>query len=118
MEGLICYIPPEAVDDLLSFIAKNSAKGSTIIFDYGPKSIVDGTCESGAGKNIRMFLAKVGEPLQFGIDTGQIEEFLTSRGFSRVQNSTSEDYRRLYFYGPNKDRATSSLMSFVHAHVR
>lgn len=106
------------MDDLLSFIAKNSGKGSAIIFDFGPKSIVDGTCESEAGKNLRMFLAKVGEPLQFGIDEGRIEEFLTSRGFSDVRNSTSEDYRWLYFHGPNKDRTTSSLMSFVHALVR
>ena len=38
MEGLVMYIPPEAIDETLSFIVKNSGKGSTILFDYYPES--------------------------------------------------------------------------------
>lgn len=35
LEGLIYYLSPETVDDLLSFIVQNSPKSSSIVFDYG-----------------------------------------------------------------------------------
>ena len=67
LEGLVMYIPPEAVDETLSFIAKNSGKGSVILFDYYLESVVDGTCELEVGKNILNYTKQQGEPLQFGI---------------------------------------------------
>ncbi len=115
IEGLVMYIPPKAVDEILSFIVNNSAKGSKVLFDYFLQSVVDGTSET--GKNMRDFAAEQGEPFLFGIEEGAAEAFLTERGFSRVQNVTSDDYKRVYFHGVNKDRAVCSLLSFVHAAV-
>ncbi len=115
MEGLVMYIPPKAVDEILSFIVNNSARGSEVLFDYFLQSVVDGTCE--AGKNMRDFAAEQGEPFLFGIEEGASEAFLMKRGFSRVQNVTSDDYKKAYFHGVNKDRAVCSLLSFVHAAV-
>jgi len=115
LEGLIMYIPPEAVDETLSFIAKNSGKGSAILFDYYPESVVDGTCELEAGKNIRNYTKQQGEPLQFGIREGMVEAFLVERGFSGVQNVTAEEYRKMYFHGINKDREVCDLLFFAHA---
>jgi methyltransferase (TIGR00027 family) len=43
VEGLVMYIPPKAVDEMLSFIVNNSAKGSEVLFDYFLQSVVDGT---------------------------------------------------------------------------
>lgn len=115
LEGLIMYIPPEAVDETLSFIAKNSGKGSAILSDYYPESVVDGTCEPEAGKNIRNYTKQQGEPLQFGIREGMVEAFLVERGFSGVQNVTAEEYRKMYFHGINKDREVCDLLFFAHA---
>lgn len=117
MEGVIFYIPPKKVDEILSFIAENSGRGSGVLFDYFPQSVVDGSCELQTGKNIHNHLLQIGEPLQFGIEDGGVEAFLSQRGFSHVKNVTSEDYKRAYFHGANKDRAVCSLMSFVHATV-
>jgi O-methyltransferase involved in polyketide biosynthesis len=55
--------------------------------------------------------------LQFGLEAEAIEEFLTKRGFSKVCNVTSEDYKKAYFHEVNEGRAVCSLMSFVHAVV-
>ncbi len=115
MEGLVMYIPPKAVDETLSFIVNNSAKGSAVLFDYFLQSVVDGTCE--IGKNMRNFAAQQGEPFLFGIKEGMAEVFLMERGFSQVQNVTSDDYKRAYFHGVNKDRAVCSLLLFAHAVV-
>lgn len=113
MEGLVMYIPPEAVDETLTFIAKNSGRGSAVLFDYFSDSVIEGTCE--AGKNIRDYAKKAGEPIQFGIKEGMAESLLTGHGFSGVENVTSEDYKRAYFHGVNKDRKVSNLLSIVHA---
>lgn len=118
LEGLIMYIPPEAVNETLSFIAKNSGKGSSIIFDYYLESVVDGTCELEIGKNIHNYLAEVGEPLQFGIKEERVENFLEARGFSEIRNVTAEEYKKLYSHGVNKDRNVCSLLLFAHAKVK
>jgi methyltransferase (TIGR00027 family) len=115
IEGLVMYIPPRAVDEMLSFIVNNSSKGSTVLFDYFLQPVVDGTCE--IGKNMRDFAAKQGEPFLFGIEDGAAEAFLMERGFSQVKNVTSDDYKKAYFYGVNKDRTVCSLLLFVHAVV-
>ncbi|HSD58214.1 MAG TPA: class I SAM-dependent methyltransferase [Methanotrichaceae archaeon] len=117
MEGLLMYLQPSAVNGILSFIAENSGKESSIIFDYYPQSVVDGSSELEVGRITHDYLAQIGEPLQFGIKEGMVEEFLKKRGFSQVCNVTSEDYRRAYFHGANKDRPVCSLMSFAHAVV-
>ena len=115
MEGLVMYIPPKVVEEMLSFIVNDSAKGSEVLFDYFIQSVVDGT--SGTEKNMRDFAAQQGEPFLFGIEDGAAEVFLKERGFSRVQNVTSDDYKNAYFCGANKDRAVCNLLSFVHAVV-
>lgn len=117
MEGLLMYLKPEAVDGILSFIVENSAKGSGIIFDYYLQSVVDGSSEQELGRFTHDYLAKIGEPLRFGINEGMAEEFLIERGFSQVCNVTSEDYKKAYFHGANKDREVCNLLSFVHAVV-
>lgn len=115
MEGLVMYIPPKVVEEMLSFIVNDSAKGSEVLFDYFIQSVVDGTYET--GKNMRDFAAQQGEPFLFGIEDGAAEVFLKERGFSRVQNVTSDDYKRAYFHGVNRDRSVCRLLSFVHAVV-
>ncbi|OPX58323.1 MAG: Leucine carboxyl methyltransferase [Methanobacterium sp. PtaB.Bin024] len=117
MEGLVYYLPPENVETLLSSIVQNSGSGSKIIFDYFPQSMVDGTCELEVGNLIYERVKQSGEPLKFGIKDGTVEEFLKERGFSHIQNVTSEDYKKAYFYGKNENREVCSLYSFVHAMV-
>lgn len=117
MEGLLMYLPPGIVDETLSFIALNSGRNNSIVFDYIPQSVVDGTCETEAGRNWRKGVMDVGEPFQFGIKDGEIETFLTQRGFSKIRNVTSEDYKKAYFFGKNEGRVVNSLLSFAYAEV-
>lgn len=114
MEGLIMYIPPDAVDQTLSFVAHNSGKGSVIIFDYYPQSVLDGRAGE-AGENIRNYVIRAGEPLQFGIEPDEIEPYLAVRGFSQVRNVTAAEYKPMYFHGVNEYRQVSVLLYFVHA---
>ena len=115
MEGLLYYLPSKAVDEILSFIVKNSGRGSSILFDYYPQSVVDGNSPLEAGRNVWNHVSQLGEPFLFGIEEGTVEAFLVKRGFSQVRNVTSEDYKKAYFYGINENRAVFSLLSFAHA---
>lgn len=117
LEGLVMYIPPESVAEIFLFITENSAKGSRIIFDYYPQSVVDGTSKLEVGQNIRNHLIKIGEPLQFGIKEEEMENFLKEFGFSSIENVTSEDYKKAYFQGKNKKRDVCELLYFAHAVV-
>lgn len=118
MEGLLMYLQPETVDEILFFLVHNSGKGSVIIFDYGTlRSTSSGDSTSEASKNIRNYTKQRKEHIKFGIKDGMIEMFLSERGFSKVQNMTSEDCKKAYFHGKNKDRIVSSLLSFVYAVV-
>ena len=119
MEGLTLYISPETVDKILSFIVKNSGKGSFVIFDYG--SISSNFSENPDRKiaeNLLKFMEKSGEAMKFGLDEGTAEIFLSERGFSKICDMPIEDYKKMNFQGKNKDRDVYSLMSFVHAVVQ
>lgn len=115
MEGLLYYLPPAAVERMLSSIVRNSTKGSTILFDYLCKSVIDGSTPLEAGRNLQRGMMQLGEPFLFGIDDGMIEEFLAKREFSQIVNVTSIDYKRTYFQEKNKDRTVSELLYFAHA---
>jgi len=115
MEGILMYISPENVNKILSFIVNNSGNGSSILFDYIPSSIIDGTCELEAGQNWQKGVTEAGEPFKFGIGEGLIESFLTKRGFKMIKNMTSEDYKKTYFHGKNENREVNKLSLFAYA---
>ncbi len=117
LEGVSYYITAGAMDDTLSFVADNSSRGSSIIFDYFPPSVVNGSSELKEAGELRKFLAKVDEEFQFGIEPDEIEEYLTQRGFHHVKNVDADYCKRLYFRGLNAGRNVSAMFWFVHATV-
>ncbi|MEJ2560533.1 MAG: hypothetical protein P8186_30785 [Anaerolineae bacterium] len=56
-----------------------------------------------------------GEGLTFGLEEGQMEEFLIQRGYGQITNVTGEDLRRAYFTGPNQNRRVAPIYAIVHA---
>ena len=127
MEGLIYYLPPKAVDEMLCFIAKNSGVGSAIIFDYVYESSIDRTngicgvqctaCDQIALMDAKKGMAQQGEPYKFGVKDGMLETFIVQSGFSQVCNVTTEDNKKIYFQGINKKRPVCYLSHFAHAIV-
>ena len=114
MEGLIYYLPPEAVDDLLSFIVHSSSKENAVVFDYG-RVKPDTTIHK--GKSGYDFAKQREEPVKSSINE-PIEKFLSERGFYKIDNMDSKDYKKAYFYGKNGDRECNDMASFVHAVVK
>jgi methyltransferase (TIGR00027 family) len=117
LEGLVMYIPPASVDETLGFFIRTFPKGSLILFDNYPQSLVNGTDRGEVAANIREFTRSAGEPLQFGMPDGETARFLADRGYTDIHEVTSSEYRHLYFHGKNADRSLSDYLTFVSAEV-
>ena len=116
-EGVTYYIPASVVDHTLKFISTQSGPGSSVIFDYFPPSVADGTCLAPEAAGLREGVKQFGEEIIFGIEPDSIHTFLDSRGFSTVKGFTSLDYYQAYFTGSNRNRTVSDIFAFVWAKV-
>jgi methyltransferase (TIGR00027 family) len=115
-QGVTMYLSAQGIDNTLAFIANQSGPGSAVIFDY----FYNETLRDTSRPEVRLMqrTARVtGEGYLFGIDQGQIEPFLTQRGFRDVRNATGEDLKRLYFTGPNAGRVVPTGCDIVWARV-
>jgi methyltransferase (TIGR00027 family) len=117
LEGLVMYVPRPAVRDLLAGIAGHAAAGSTVLFDFVPQSMADGSSDAEGGRNIRDWTIKIGEPILSGFTDGEIVPFLAGLGFSNVQVISSRAFAKMYYTGKNADRKVSGLMSLAYATV-
>jgi len=115
LEGLLMYLPREAVERLLDGIARHAPEGSSLLFDCVPQSLADGTLEQEGARNILAYTVERGEPILSGFAEGEVEPFLARLGFSGVTVVTSSEYGRMYYHGKNAGRPISSLLTFVRA---
>ena len=116
-EGVTYYITADAVDDTLAFMACNSGRGSSIIFDYLPPSVAEENSESKEAKAVRRSVERSGEPLISGLEKETIEEFLSKRGFCQVENVNSSSFKGAYFKEIDQGRKISGMFGIVHATV-
>jgi methyltransferase (TIGR00027 family) len=94
-EGVSYYLPLEAVDDVLKFVA-DCAPGSSIVFDYALQSFVDGDTRTYGGEQIARWLKKIGEPFLFGLYPGDAQRFLAKRGLRVISHVGPSDLERMY----------------------
>jgi methyltransferase (TIGR00027 family) len=116
-EGVTHYLTADAVDQTLAFVARQSAPGSSIVFDYLYASAL--TAEKKRDEIKRMERARrfTGEGLTFGIEEGRIGEFLRARGFERIVSVTADDLHAKYFTGVNRIRTIAPIYAIAHAAV-
>jgi methyltransferase (TIGR00027 family) len=113
-EGVTMYLAAPAVDDTLAFIARHSARGSSVVFDYVHRSVIEGRVRRGEAAGMRRYRRFTGEDLVFGIPEGAVTEFLAQRGFCDVRDTTSHDLERLYFgAGPHKGRRVAPVYAIA-----
>lgn len=116
-EGVTYYISASAVDRTLEFINRHAPLRSSVVFDYFPPTVADGTTHLKEAKALSEGLKSIGEEILFGIEPDHIIAFMKERGFTVAQNLTSTDYKKAYFKGPNQNRLVSDMFIFVQAMV-
>jgi methyltransferase (TIGR00027 family) len=93
LEGLVMYLDEPSVRKLLACILENSGQGSSVMFDYVYAAALDGRLTSRVINHMNSLQFIFNEPILFGIEQGEAENFIREIGFDRA-----EDYppQRLY----------------------
>jgi len=94
-EGVTNYLTEGAVRQTFSFVAK-AATGSRIAFTYVHRDIVTNPERFAGGLELQRRLAKMEEPFTFGLDPGELAEFLKPYGLTLIEDIGSVDYRIRY----------------------
>lgn len=116
-EGVCKYLTPNAVYELLSEVSGNCCKGSSIVFDYLFKTMIEGRMGSSLGDKILKFQAKKGEPYIFGLPKQNPEKIIMSKGFSLVHNITASKIKTMYFSGMTRAEKFHPFWGIIHAIV-
>jgi methyltransferase (TIGR00027 family) len=116
-EGVIYYLSAAAVDTTLAWVRTNAAPGSAIIFDYVYSSALTAERQRGEIKRMQRYSPITGEGLVFGIEKGQVQDFLAQRGFTNVVDADAGQLQRLFCTGPNQGRKVADVYAIVHAEV-
>jgi methyltransferase (TIGR00027 family) len=95
-EGVIYYLPQEAVEATLAFVRDQSGPGSLVGFDYFYNSAIEGTSDLYGAKQATASARKVGEPFLFGIAENGIREFAAQNGFKVWCHYTPEEMEQAY----------------------
>jgi methyltransferase (TIGR00027 family) len=117
LEGLVMYLPQQAVEHLLAGIAGHTGAGSAVLFDFMPRSLADGTSDAEGGQIICEWTAKAGEPILSGFSDDEIVPLLEGLGFSGIRIIPSCAFAEMYYTGKRADRKVSGLMSIAHARI-
>ena len=111
MEGLSMYLNDKTMDNILSFVTECSGAGSSIIFDYFYRSVID-------GNEIWRSAVYYKEKLTYGIEKGKIEGYMEARGFRQIHEVDNKELERMYCTGKNRGRAVFPGISIVSANTR
>jgi methyltransferase (TIGR00027 family) len=101
LEGLLMYLQPESVDETFQTIQDYAGKGSWVVFDYIYASILRNEGIYYGETGIAQTVSDAGEQWQFGIEKGQVEQFLARYAMRLVDHKDSKDLEQAYFSDSN-----------------
>lgn len=81
-EGVTNYLDAPAVDATFRFLASVLGPGSPVLFTYVDRGMLDGSAVFAGAETTMRAVRKVGEPLTFGLDPGEVPGYLAGRGFA------------------------------------
>ncbi len=117
IEGLLMYIPPEAVDGLLMFMTQASSGGSAFVADYFHSDVIEGKSDLKEAIVLKQFVENAGSKLLFGLAPETVTDFFSQRGFHNLELVSTSSCKSLYFKGESKKRDVSSMFNFITAVV-
>ena len=104
-EGVTNYLQHDAVRGVFDTFAQLGALGSSIIFTYIHKGVLDSRFEAVGLERLRRRLARWGEPWTFGFYPEELPGVVSAWGYELHNDVGATDYRRLYL-GKRADALT------------
>lgn len=100
-EGRSVDLTEDDVDAMLDFVSRYSVPDSGIVFDYVPRSLIEGSVAYYGGEEFRAFMAQSGRPLSFGIEDRNLRRFLAQRNFQLTALVTNLELETRYLIDSN-----------------
>jgi len=93
-EGVTNYLDEGSVDSTLRFIG-SCAEGSTVVFTYVHRGLLDGSAVFSLSPNVARMLDRSGEPWTFGFYPQELPSYLRARGIELLQDLGAIEYGAL-----------------------
>ncbi len=97
-EGVFPYLSKEGGFETLRAF-KNAAPGSSYVFDYLMRNVLDGTRRHEGAQKMLKYVVKKGEPLGFGMNPPEFAEYAREAGFEMVSQPPPAELSRMYLTG-------------------
>ncbi len=97
LEGLTMYLQPESVHSTFKIIAEYAGPGSRVVFDHIYASVIRQEHLYEAEQEIVSNVTAAGERLHFGIEKGQVSQFLSAYGLVVKRVLDGEALEDMYF---------------------
>jgi len=96
-EGVTNYLDAASVDATFRFLASAVAPGSPVLFTYVDRAMLDGSAAfEGATTTLRA-VRRVGEPLTFGLNPGEVPGYMSDRGFVMESDTVVRDAAERFY---------------------
>lgn len=97
LEGLVMYLQPDSVEAIFQTIREYARKGSRVVFDYIYASVLKKENLYYGERGIAEAVSGAGERWHFGIEKGEIDQFLAGYGMRVLDHKNAQDLERAYF---------------------
>ena len=97
LEGVLMYLLPQSVDQTFRTIRELAGAGSEIVFDYIYASVLRHEDKYYGEKGFAETVAKTGEQWRFGIEKGEIRQFLSKYGLELRDHRDASELEEMYF---------------------
>ena len=97
LEGVLMYLQPQSVDQTFRTIHELAGTGSEVVFDYVYASVLRHEDGCYGERGIEETVAKAGEKWHFGIEKGDIGQFLSRYGLVLHDHRDARALEEMYF---------------------
>jgi methyltransferase (TIGR00027 family) len=101
LEGVLMYLQPESVDQTFRTIRELAGAGSEVVFDYIYASVLRHEDKYYGETGFADTVAKAGEQWRFGIEKGEIRQFLSKYGLELRDHRDARELEEMYFKDPS-----------------
>ena len=122
LEGVLMYLHPQSVDQTFRTIQELAGSGSEVVFDHIYASVLRHEDIYFGEKGFTDAVAKAGEQWQFGIERGEIGQFLFRYGLELRDHRDARELEEMYFKDPagkivGRVNGTHCLVRAVRTHA-
>jgi methyltransferase (TIGR00027 family) len=114
-EGVTNYLSEPAVDATLRRLAALTATGSSLIFTYVDRRVLDGSLDAG---NWPDAVRRAGEPWTFGFDPATLPGYLAERGMRLALDMSARDAAVRYLEPLGREENAATFYRVAEAEIR